>query len=131
MPFNSGNIATFSLNGSDISAYVTSVTVDLQRDIKDVKPIGGSAVSKVVGPYAGTVTLEGGYDPALDAIISPLFLATTPAAVAFVDRPAGAGGGTRAISGNCLVATWKVTQPGDDVVKWSSDLAVVGTVTDA
>ena len=131
MPFSSGSISTFTLNGSDISAYTTSVSDDITRDIKDIKPIGGAAVSKVVGPYAGTISLEGGYDPALDAIISPLLLAATPAAVAFVHRPSGSGGGTRAIGGNCYVASFKVTTPGDDTAKWTAELAVVGTITDA
>lgn len=131
MPFNSGNIATAVLNGVDISQYVTTVSDDIKRDIKDVKPIGGSAVSKTVGPYMGTISLEGGYDPALDAVISPLMLAAVPATVTFVHRPAGSGGGTRAISCNVYVATFKVDTPGDDTAKWKSELAIVGTVTDA
>jgi hypothetical protein len=131
MPFNSGNIATFVLNGTDISAFTTSVSDDITRDIKDIKPIGGAAVSKVVGPYAGTISLEGGYDPSVDATISALMLAATPAAVTFVHRPSGSGGGTRAISGTCYVASYKVTTPGDDTAKWTATLAVVGTVTDA
>jgi len=129
MPFNSGNVATFTLNGTDISVYVTKVTTDIKRDIKDVKPMGGSAVSKVVGPYMGTVALDGGYDPALDAIIAPLMLATTPALVTFTHRPAGAAG--RGISGSAFVAVYKVETQGDDTAKWTSELAIVGAITDA
>src|SRR5262252_2728092 len=127
MAFNSGNIATFLVGASDISQYTTSVSLDLTRDIKDIKPIGGSAVSKVVGPYAGTVSLEGGYDPALDAIMAPLMLATTPTTSTFTFRPAGSGGGTRAFTGSAYVATYRVDTPGDDTAKWRSELAVVGT----
>ncbi len=129
MAFSSGNIATFSIGGNDISAYVTSVSTDIKRDIKDIKPIGGSAVSKVVGPYAGTISLEGGYDPALDAILSALVLAGTPATSAFSFKPTGAGG--RTISGSCYVASFRVDAPGDDTSKWRSELAVAGTITDA
>ena len=131
MAFNSGNIATFSIGANDISQYTTSVSLDATRDIKDVKPIGGSAVSKVVGPYAGTISLEGGYDPALDAIMSPLMFAATPATSTFTYRPAGSGGGTRAFSGNAYVATYRVDAPGDDTATWRSTLAVVGTFTNA
>jgi hypothetical protein len=129
MAFSSGNIATFSIGGSDISAYTTSVDVDIKRDIKDVKPIGGAPASKVVGPYAGTVSLAGGYDPALDAIMSPLALATTPATSAFSHKPTGAGG--RTIAGVAYVASFKVSTPGDDTAKWTAELAVAGTITDA
>lgn len=131
MPFSSGNIATFSLGGNDISAYTTSVTVSLERDITDITPIGGNAISKLVGPYGGTISLEGGYDPALDAIISAMMLAATPTLQAFVYRPSGSGAGTRAISGNCYVATFEVETPGDDTATWSAELAIAGTVTDA
>lgn len=131
MAFNSGNIATFSIGASDISAYTTSVSLDATRDIKEVKPIGGNAVSKVVGPYAGTISLEGGYDPALDAIMSPLMFATTPTTSTFSYRPAGSGGGTRSFSGNCYVASYRVDAPGDDTATWKAELAVSGTITNA
>ncbi len=129
MAFNSGNIATVTVGGSDISQYTTSVSLDVTRDIKDIKPIGGAAVSKVVGPYAGTVSLEGGYDPALDNVLAPLMLATTPAAQAFVYKPAGASGTT--FSGTGYIASYRVDAPGDDTAKWKSEIAVIGTITHA
>lgn len=129
--FTSGNIATFTLAGTDISSYVTSVSPDLARDIKDVKPIGGSAISKVVGAYGGTISVECGYDPVLDAIVAALFLAATPASSTFSHRPTGSGGGTRAIAGNALVATYRVDTSGDDVAKLRFNLAIVGTVTNS
>jgi hypothetical protein len=126
--FNSGNIATFSF-GSDLSAYVTSVSLDISRDIKDIKPIGGNAASKLVGAYSGTVSLEGGYDPAVDAILSPLMLATTPTLTAFTYRPAGSGGGTRAFGGSGYLASYRVDAPGDDTATWKAEIAVAGTIT--
>jgi hypothetical protein len=129
MPFNFGNIATFSLGGSDISQYVTSVKISLDRDITDIKPIGGSAITKLVGPYGGTLSIEGGYDGAVDAILSGMMLAATPALQAFTYRPAGSGGGTRSISGNCYVSSYEVDTPGDDTATWTAELAIVGTVT--
>lgn len=130
MPFSFGNIATFSLGGNDISQYVTSVTISLERDITDISPIGGSAISKLVGPYGGTLSVEGGYDATVDAILSAMMLAATPASQAFVYRPAGSGGGTRTLSGNCYVASYEIDTPGDDTATWSMELAIVGAVTD-
>lgn len=129
MAFSSGNIATFSLGGNDISAYTTSVTLTLERDITDINPIGGNAISKLVGPYGGTISLEGGYDPVVDGILSAYMLAATPATLAFVYRPAGAGGGTRTISGNCYMSSYETDTPGDDTATWTSELAITGTVT--
>lgn len=131
MPFNSGNIATFTLGGNDLSPYVTSVSMNIERDIKDIKPIGGNAGTKLVGTYSGTISLEGGYDPALDAIMAPLMLAATPATSTFAHRPSGSGGSTRSFSGSAYVASYRVDTPGDDTATWRSELAVAGTIVNA
>jgi len=131
MAFSSGNIATFSLGGTDISTWTTSVNISLERDVTDINPIGGAAISKLVGPYGGTISLEGGYDPALDAVLSPMMLAATPALQAVVYRPAGSGAGTRSISCNVYVSSYEIDTPGDDTATWTAELAIVGTVTDA
>jgi hypothetical protein len=130
MAFSSGNIATFVLGGNDISQYCTSASISIERDITDITPLGGGAVSKIVGPYGGTISLEGGYDPALDGILSSMILAATPTLQSFSYRPAGSGAGTRAIGGSCYVSSFDVDTPGDDTSTWSAELAVVGTITD-
>lgn len=129
--FNHGNVAKFTLAAQDLSQWVTSASTDIQREIKDVRPIGGNAVSKVVGPYAGTISLEMAYDAALDAILAPLFLAATPTSSTFSHQPSGSGGGTRSIAGNALVATYKVDTSGSDVAGIRCTLAIVGTVTNS
>lgn len=131
MAFSFGNIATFSLAGNDISAYVTSVKISTDRDTTDIKPIGGNAISKLVGPYGGTISLEGGYDAAVDAILAPLMFATTPAAQAWIYRPAGSGAGTRSMSGSAYVSSYEIDTPGDDTATWTLELAIVGTITSA
>jgi hypothetical protein len=129
MPFSSGNIATFTLGGTDISQYITSVSINIERDIKDIKPIGGTAGSKLVGAYSGTISLEGGYDPTLDGIMSALVLAATPATSTFAYHPSGGSG--RTIGGSAYVASYRVDTPGDDTATWRSELAVAGTITDS
>jgi hypothetical protein len=129
--FNHGNIAKFTLGGNSLDQWVTSVSTDLTREIKDVRPIGGNAVSKVVGPYSGTISCEAAYDPALDAILSPIFLAATPTSSTFSHQPSGAGGGTRAVAGSALMATYRVDTSGSDTASIRFTLAVVGTVTDS
>jgi hypothetical protein len=131
MAFSSGNIATFSLGGNDLSAYVTSVNISIERNISDINPIGGNAVSKLVGPYSATISLEGGYDPILDGILSTMMLAATPALQAFSYKPSGSGGGTRTIACSGYLATFEVDTPGDDTATWTAEVAVVGTITDA
>lgn len=127
--FTSGNIAIFTLGGTDLSQYITSVSVNIERDIKDIKPIGGASGSKLVGAYSGTISLEGGYDPTLDGIMSALMLAATPAASVFTFKPSGAAG--RTIGGSAFVASYRVDAPGDDTSTWRAELAVSTAITDA
>jgi len=131
MAFSSGNIATFSIGGTDISAYTTSVNISLERDVNDINPIGGAAISKLVGPYGGTISLEGAYDPTVDGTLSAMMLAATPALQAVIYRPSGSGAGTRAIGCQVYVSSYEIDTPGDDTATWTAELAIVGTVTDA
>ena len=129
MAFSSGSIAQFSFGGTDISAYVTSASISIERDITDINPIGSNPVSKIVGPYAATVSLEGAYDPTLDGIMSAAILAAVPVVATIAYRPSGSGGGTRAFGGSAYVASYGVDTPGDDTATWSAELAVSGAVT--
>lgn len=129
MAFNHGNIANFTLGATDLSDYITSASFDGTREIRDVRPIGSNPVSRVVGPYMATINLEGAYDPALDAILSPIFLAASPSSSTFDFEPAGSG--QRSFTGSALMATYRVDASGSDVATWTATLAVVGTVANA
>jgi hypothetical protein len=131
MAFSHGNIANFTLGAANLSNYVTSASFDGSREIRDVRPIGGQPVSRVVGPYMATINLEGAYDPALDAILAPIFLASTPATSTFDFEPSGTGGSNRSFTGSAYLATYRVDASGSDVATWRATLAVVGTVTNA
>jgi len=129
MAFNHGNVANFTLGANDLSDYVTSASFDGTREIRDVRPIGSNPVSRVVGPYMATLNVEGAYDPALDAILAPIFLASVPATATFDFEPAGTG--QRSFTGNALMATYRVDASGSDVATWRATFAVVGTVANA
>lgn len=131
MPFSPGTIATFTIGGNDISAYTTSVGISVQRSTNDITPIGGNAKATLPGPYGYTISLEGGYDPVVDGILSAMMLAATPVVQAWIYRPAGSGGGTRSMTGNVYVSTYEVHTPGDDTATWTAELAGVGTMTDS
>jgi hypothetical protein len=128
MPYS--GVSTFTLGGTDISQYIGTPSLNIERDIKTFKPIGGNAAVQSVGAYSGTISLEGVYETAIDAILAPLMLATTPATSTFAYRPAGTGAG-RLFSGSAYVASYRVDAPGDDIATWRAELAVSGTITNA
>ena len=122
---------TVVLDGTDISQYIDNVDFAISSDIKTFQPIGGLPAVKLAGPYSGTATLKGANDPLLEAIIAPLALASPKVLKSFVYRVNGAGVGTRAISCNVYVASYRPSTPGDNFATWTSDLAISGTITDS
>lgn len=125
--FNHGNISNFTVASQDISDWVTSVSLDSQREIKEVRPIGSNPVSKVVGPYASTMSVEAANDPALLAIIAPLYLAASPTTSTFDFENSGAAAAS--FSGSILFASLRVDDSGSDVATVRFTLAVNGTLT--
>lgn len=126
MAFSGGDQATFSYNGTDLSDFISSVSLDIKRDIKDLALIGGNAISKIVGPYSATISLEGFFDPALDAALAPLLLAATPVAHAFIYIPQGTGD---TFGGSGFLASYRVDTPADDSAKWRAEIAVSTAIT--
>jgi predicted secreted protein len=128
MPANfvPGSDSVVTLNGTDISDWVTGSTIDPTRKITDVTPIGGNPVSKVVGTYSTTITVDGGLDDDIDDIIAPLFYAATPTAVAF-ERTVVSSGVT--MSADVYIASYRTDAPSDGYSKFTMTLAVKGTVT--
>lgn len=126
MAFAGGDQATFTYNGQDLSDFISSVSMEIKRDIKDLPLIGGNAVSKSVGPYSATISIEGFFDSAVDGALAPLMLATVPTTHTFSYVPQGTG---TTYSGAGYLATYKVDTPGDDTGKWNAEIAVAGTVT--
>ena len=124
--FVSGSDSVVTLNAQDISDWVTGSSIQSTRRITDIQPIGGNPISKVVGPYAVTINVDGGLDDDIDDIIAPLFYATVPATVVFERTVVSTGVTT---SANVYVASYNTDAPGDGYSKFTMTLAVSGTVT--
>jgi hypothetical protein len=126
MPANfvPGSDSVVTLDGNDISDWVTSSSIQSTRKITDVQPIGGNPVSKVVGATSSTINLDGGLDDDIDDIIAPLYNAAD--AVTF-SRTVVTSGLTESCS--VYVANYNRDAPGDGYSKWTATLAVVGTIT--
>lgn len=121
MPFSGGNVAEFSFGGTNISAFTSSVSMDSKRDIKDLNVIGGNTVSHTVGPASTTISLEGFFDPTLDALLAAAMFAATPAVHTFSYVVQGTGD---TFTGSGYLASYKIDTPGDDSAKWTAEIAV-------
>ncbi len=94
MAFKTGNIAIFSFNGTDISAYTESVMPTVKRDDHKLPRIGGNAVARLVGEVESEFKLKGWFDSVVDSLFTAEIATADPTAKAISWQPQGAGGPT-------------------------------------
>lgn len=126
MPFTAGSVATVSIGGTAIAAYLTSAGFSTDRDAITLDLLGGSAKAKIVQAPTTSGTLEGAYEPIVAAIFQAYFENPNPTALAMVYVPQGTGD---TYSGNAHFTNWSVDTPGDDAATFSVDYEIDGAWT--
>lgn len=132
MAFAHGSKAVFKLdNGAgtltDISAYVTTVGFAPKADTADVTTLGKTAKEFLAGLRDATISLEGVFDPAVDAILDAALGAG--ATKTFEYGPQGSGTGAVKYTGECICTSYEVSAGVDDAGKFTAELQVSGAVT--
>jgi hypothetical protein len=128
MSFAHGRNTYISLNGVDLSAFTTTSQLEKVADKHDVTTYGRDNHVYAGGLKDGTATMSGIYDNGVSgprAAIEAL-LGTT---VTLVRRPDGTGSGKAQDSVTVLVEKYVETAPVADMVTWSCDLQLSGSVT--
>jgi hypothetical protein len=121
MSFVHGKSVFVSLDGSDISAFCTSVGPKRTADTHDVTTFGKNSKVYFGGLLDGTFDVEGIYDNTASgpkAVIEPL-LGTT---VTMIYRPEGTGSGKPQTTVDVLISSYEETAPVADMVTWKASL---------
>jgi hypothetical protein len=124
MSFKSGNVATFSLDGTDISAFVETVQPTQKRDDYKLPRIGGNSVARLAGPVSSEIQLTGWFDPSVDAIFAAAMAEADPTTKVAVWEPQGAGGPSR--TGNVFVTDYAPDTDGSKPGSWKATLTIDG-----
>lgn len=127
MAFSPGYDATFSVGGTDISAFLKSVKFSPARKDYELPVLGGGQVHRMVGPVSTVIDLEGYQDHTVTTIFTGALSQAVPTSSAFSYSPQGAGGGVR--SGNAFIVDFIETTSADGAGTWTAKMAVDGTVT--
>jgi hypothetical protein len=127
MAFTHGLDADFYFSGTDISEYLTEVDPSFERELAEMGHLGESWKSSIAGLRAASFSLSGDYDNTFDDLIWSGYDATSSTACIYYPEGSGTGDG---YTFGAWVSSFK---PGpasaSDVVKYSFDLVVTGTVT--
>jgi hypothetical protein len=135
MPFSHGNQAVFSIDATEggaltsISTYVSNVHYTAERDISELKRIGGTATARLVGTVTSTYTLEGFYDPTVNVMFTLAVAAASPVTRSIEYGPAGSTTGLPRQQAEVYIASYEVESDGENPNTWSAELVVDGAVT--
>lgn len=134
MAFKHGKNASFKVDNSggtltDISTYLNEVS--LPRSIETGETTSfqttGGAKTYVVGLNDSTVSISGTWDATLDAHLAGIL--GQDASVSFEYGPEGTATGAVKYTGEGLMTSYETSSPVADVVTFSAEFQVTGTVT--
>jgi hypothetical protein len=135
MAFSHGSQAVTSIDASEggaltaISAFLTNVSFSAEREISEIRPQGGAAVTQMVGPVASTFTLEGGFDPTAHVMFTSAMAAASPVTRTFEHGPAGSTTGLPKLTAEVYVASYETESDSENPNSWTAELVVAGAVT--
>jgi len=131
MAFVAANDVYLSVDGTNISAYCSSIEVEYSVDSLKTTTFSAAGHTYQGGMTDGSMSLEGTYDNSGSgpkAVIEPLM--RDGQLVAAVYRPEGTGTGKPEQSFDVLVTSYSESSAVGEMIKWSSELQVSGGVTD-
>jgi hypothetical protein len=128
MPEQHGRETYVSLDGDNLSTFTNNTAFEREADEHDSTCYGVDDKEVVGGLRGGKVTISGKYitgatGPA--AVIEPL-LGTK---ATFVYRAEGTGSGLPEKSCTVHVKSYNQSSPVADIVRWTAELTISGTVT--
>jgi hypothetical protein len=131
MAFVHGKNAVFSIDNAatsltDITAYVTGVDFPRTADTAETSVFGVSSKTYVVGLKDATISIEGVWDPTVDAVLDGI-LGTV--AGSFEYGPEGDTAADIKYTGECICTAYSPPATISDAGKFSATFQVTGDVT--
>lgn len=133
MAAQAANLMSFSLDQSggalvDLSAYIKSSSVDLNRDSQDVTTYGATWKAFLALLMSGSISLEGEHQSAAATVLRAAF--ASGVTLTFQADELGVGSGKPRITGECWVTAYKRSYPVAANQTFSATLQITGPVTE-
>lgn len=125
----------FSLDNSggspiDLSQYVTSVDLTLDKQVFDVTTFGSTGSrAKITGLKDGKFSVKFFNDPTLQSHLVGLWGMAAGSTHTFVFGPQGSTSGFRRITGECIMPSLPIGAQVDQVEEITAQFETTGTVT--
>ena len=129
MAFIHGRNTVVTVGGVDLSAYTKKSDFDRSQDTHDVSAYGDSGHAYSGGLTDGSYSMDGTYSDDVagpSATLEPLLDDKDGVTVIF--RPEGTGTGLAQRSFTGVLASYKESDPVDDMIMWSAEFKISGAV---
>jgi hypothetical protein len=126
MAFSHGSASRVYVGGFDLSAYFNGIGMEASVDAAEVTTFGLGAKAYIPGPGDGTVSAEGFFDGAVDAVDQVLSEAM-PSTAIWTWLPGGDGQGNVAKCAVTVQTSYGVDAPSDDATTISAEGQATGT----
>lgn len=123
MAFSHGVKATLQVEATNLEGYAESTSMDLRRELAEIRVLDSAAVQRLAGLRDVTFTAEGPFDPTADAALFAAWNGDTPVTVTY--KPDGAV----TYTANCLVESYNISASSGDKCTYSVNLSGTGAVS--
>jgi hypothetical protein len=120
----------WSVGTKDLSQFIKTHNFEHKSDVHDISGCGTDDKNFRGGQREGSFTMGGWYDTS--ETTGPAYLALqVGATLAFDRRVDGTGSGKPKQTGNVVVEKYVESGKNDDIVQWTADFRVAGTIVRA
>jgi len=120
--FGHGIAATLSI-GSAFGGYIESASMDLSRELAEIKVLTSTAIARVAGLQDCKFTSDGDYDQTADGLLWAALTSSAPTAVIFKPQA------TTAFTVNCWIESYSIAATSGDKVTFTVALSGAGTLS--
>lgn len=130
--FTHGKVTSFKVDNAggtltDISNTLTDVSFPQTIETAETTSFGSDAKTYIVGLSDATISISGNFDTTVDAHLSGIL--GQAATVSFEYGPEGVVAGDAKYTGEAIMTSYEKSGSVGDVVTYSAELQVTGTVT--
>ena len=123
MAFAHGISATLTIGSTALEGYCESATMNLARELAEIRVFSGGTVKRVPGLEDLTFTANGAYDQTAYTALFTAYKSTTPVTLTFKPN------GTTSYSTTGYIARLGTVASGADKSTWSVEFSGTATVT--
>ena len=130
--FKHGKNAQFVLDTTNISNTLNEISMPREIETAETTAFGTQDKTYIVGLSDATLSISGMFDATVDTAINTTISNLKSGSIAsasFTYGPTGSAASSIKFTGQCLVTSYELSSPVGDIVSYSLEAQVTGSIT--